>query len=76
MIIKGEAVNMYNKNKKEKVEYQVIIENKLVISYNTSKKRNEFIKRLNGSRRITCITNVSYPWDIENGLHATCIINY
>ena len=60
---------MYNKHKNEKTMYSVMIENKTGISFNTEKKRKEFIVRLKGTRKITCITNVSYPWNPENGFH-------
>lgn len=59
---------MYNKNKGEKIEYQLIIDNKLCITFNTSKKRKDIIKKLNNTRNITYITNFSYPWDLEDGI--------
>lgn len=60
---------MYNKHKGEKIEFQIIIENKIVISFNTEKKRANFVKSLNNARKITCLSNVSYPWNLENGIY-------
>ncbi|NMA58829.1 hypothetical protein [Clostridium cochlearium] len=60
---------MYNKHKNVKTIYLVIIENKTCISFNTEKKRKEFIARLKGSRQITCITDCSYPWNLGEGVH-------
>lgn len=54
---------MYSKHKKESTIYQVIIDNKLAINFNTDKKRSTFIERVRneGRRQVTCITNVIYP---------------
>lgn len=60
---------MYNKHTNEKTYYSLIIENKICISFNTKKKREEIISRLNGTREITCISNFSYPWNPEEGIH-------
>lgn len=60
---------MYNKNKGLKTVYQIIIENKIVLSFNTDKKRENFMKLLNNTRKITCLSNVSYPWNLEKGIH-------
>lgn len=60
---------MYNKHTNKKTEFTVVIENKICISFNTEKKRKEFIARLNGKRQITCITNSSYPWNQNDGTH-------
>ncbi|MDF2907490.1 MAG: hypothetical protein K0R34_2811 [Herbinix sp.] len=52
---------MYNKNKGLKTDYQIIIENKIVISFNTDRKRENLMKLLNNTRKITCLSNISYP---------------
>lgn len=60
---------MYNKHTNTKTVFTVIIENKIAISFNTEKKRKTFIARLKGTRQITCITDSSYPWNPEEGIH-------
>lgn len=60
---------MYNKHTHTKTEFQVIIENKFGISFNTEKKRKAFISRLKGTREITCMSNVEYPWNVQEGEH-------
>lgn len=59
---------MYNKNTCEKTMYGVVIENQFWVQFNTKKKRTAFLKKL-GSRVVTCISNVSYPWNLEDGVH-------
>lgn len=61
---------MYNKHTNTKVEYQLIIDNKIAISFNTDKKRKEIIKKLKGTRNITSRGNVEYPWNPEEGFHS------
>jgi hypothetical protein len=56
-----EVKDMYNKNKGLKTDYQIIIENKIVISFNTDRKRENLMKLLNNTRKITCLSNISYP---------------
>ncbi len=60
---------MYNKHMSLKIEYHVVIDNKVVLSFNTEKKREQFMKKLNGTRKITCITDVQYPWNIKSGFY-------
>lgn len=60
---------MYNKHTNTKTDFKVIIENRICISFNTDKKRNEFIAKLKGTREITCITNSLYPWNHDDGIH-------
>lgn len=60
---------MYDKHTNTKVEYQIIIDNKIAISFNTEKKRKEIIKRLKGTRNITCISDAGYPWNPDDGIH-------
>ncbi len=60
---------MYNKHTNTKIEYQVVIENKICIGFNTDKKRKTFIARLKGTRKITSMANVNYPWNPDDGIH-------
>ncbi len=54
---------MYNKHKNETIVYQVIIDNKTCISFNTEKKRSAFMKKVTaeGRRKITYLSQVIYP---------------
>jgi len=54
---------MYNKHTRLKTEYQLIIDNKFGIAFNTEQKRQQAIRKLNGTRIITCVSDVSYPWE-------------
>ncbi|GEM_PF-1253793 len=67
-MLKGE-IKMYNKHTNTKIEYQVVVDNKVCIAFNTDKKRKAFIARLKGTREITSISNVEYPWNPNDGLH-------
>jgi hypothetical protein len=60
---------MYNKHTNTKTVYTAIIENKVGVSFNTEEKRRAFIEKLKGTRQITCVTNCSYPWNPEEGIH-------
>ncbi|WP_206458730.1 hypothetical protein [Anaerovorax sp. IOR16] len=62
---------MYNKHKSVKIMYQAIIDNKVSVQFNTSKKRDLFISKVEkeGRRKITCISSVSYPWNLDDGNH-------
>jgi len=60
---------MYDKNKFAKIMYQVIIDNKVAVEFNTDKKREDFLKQIGSTRNVTCISNVLYPWNIEDGFH-------
>lgn len=60
---------MYDKHKNIKIDFQVVVDNKICIGFNTAKKRNEFIKKLNGTRKVTSIANVQYPWNLGDGVH-------
>lgn len=60
---------MYNKHTNTKIEFQVIIDNKVCVAFNTDKKRNAFMDRLKDTRKVTCIGNVEYPWNPEDGIH-------
>ena len=59
---------MYNKHDYSFTMYQVIVENKTCIQFNTDKKRKAFIAKLK-NRKVTCISNVSYPWNPDDGKH-------
>jgi hypothetical protein len=60
---------MYSKNKCNKIIYQVIIDNKVSVEFNTNKKRETFLKRVGNTRNVTCISNFAYPWNVEDGFH-------
>lgn len=62
---------MYNKHKCKKIMFQAIVDNKTVIEFNTSKKRDMFVDMINNSKNhtITRISQVSYPWNINDGIH-------
>lgn len=60
---------MYNKHTKQKTDFQITIENKICISFNTEKKRQNCIKKLKKTRQITCLSQCSYPWNPEEGVH-------
>lgn len=66
--MKGEN-DMYNKHTNTKTEFQAIIDNKIGVAFNTDKKRKAFIARLNGTRKVTALSNVQYPWNPEDGVH-------
>jgi hypothetical protein len=60
---------MYNKHTNTKTEFQAIIDNKVGIAFNTDKKRKAFIAKLKGTRKVTAISNIQYPWNPEDGVH-------
>lgn len=59
---------MYNKHTCTITMYQVIVDNKTCIQFNTEKKRRLFISKVK-NRQITCISDVSYPWNPDDGRH-------
>jgi hypothetical protein len=60
---------MYSKNECQKIIYQVIIDNKFGVEFNTKQKRETFLERVGNMRNVTCISNIAYPWNVEDGLH-------
>lgn len=59
---------MYNKHTCSIIKYQVIIDNKTCIEFNTEKKRNEFLAKIK-NHAVTCISNSEYPWNPNDGKH-------
>jgi hypothetical protein len=53
---------MYNKHLNKTIVYQVVVDNKIVISFNTKKKQDAFVEKLKaeGRRRIGSIGSVIY----------------
>jgi hypothetical protein len=51
--------------------FQTIVDNRVVMEFNTAKKRDAFIKMLAKipNHKITWVSTVCYPWNIENGMH-------
>jgi hypothetical protein len=60
---------MYSRNRCEKIMYQVIIDNKVGVEFNTEKKREALLKQIGCTRNVTCTSNAIYPWNVEDGLH-------
>lgn len=62
---------MYNKRENKKVMFQAIIDNSLCVQYNTAKKRDALVKLVakTSNHTVTCVTNVLYPWNADDGLH-------
>lgn len=59
---------MYNKHTHGKIEYQVVIDNKVIAEFNTKRKRDAFLKKT-GTRSVTCLSTVSYSWNAQDGVH-------
>ncbi len=60
---------MYNKHTNRKIEFSVVVDNTICISFNTEKKQKEFIENVKFPRQVTCISKVSYPWNLQSGMH-------
>jgi len=54
---------MYNKHKNQTIVYQVIVDNQVVIQFNTEAKRDSLADRIRieGRHIITGLTNIIYP---------------
>lgn len=51
--------------------FQAIVDNQVAMEFNTAKKRDAFVKQVNktANHKITCVSSVCYPWNIEDGTH-------
>lgn len=62
---------MYNKHTFTKTMFQAIVDNRTGVEFNTAKKRDAFVKLVakSNTHTVTAVSNVSYPWNPEAGLH-------